>query len=175
MIKNRRKAKEMLRELGYSHASDEEMRDKMFSEGLTPLEIMEILDELIKEQLGTNKGEKMNIPNIELVVKAMLASRMGADKMWAYLEEFGVPAELRVKLLSEIKEKLTPTKFLCTLCGEDLKDLNRSERKCPSCDYHIIKILRDNKIKEGGLSKEQVIKTLVNSNEFTEEEKDMIR
>lgn len=175
MIKDRNKIKEMLRSLGTRHASDKEMRDMMFGEGLTALEIMEILDELIKEQLGTNKGETINMPNIEMVMKAMMDSRMDADKMWKYLEQFGVPADLRVKLLADIKDKMSPpSPFLCTMCGENLKELTKEVRKCPKCSYHIIKVLRDMKIKEGHLSKSQVIDVLLRSDEFTKEEKDMI-
>jgi len=175
MIKDRARAKKMLEDLGHRHASDEEMRDLMFKEGLNAIEIMEILDELIKEQLGTDKGREINMPNIQLVMRAMLDSKMSADKMWTYLEQFGVPIEVRVELLSQIKDSLTPTEFLCTLCGESLKELGREYRKCPKCDYAIIKVLRDMKVKEGLLTKEQVIDKLVSSNEFTTEEKDMIR
>ena len=175
MIKDRDKIKGMLRDLGHSHASDKEMRDMMFGEGLTALEIMEILDELIKEQLGTGKGEKINMPNVELVIRAMMESKMDADKMWKYLEQFGVPTELRVKLLADLRDKLTkPSTFLCTMCGENLKEVTKEVRKCPKCSYHIIKILRDMKIKEGYMTKNQVIDVLLMSDEFTQEEKDMI-
>ena len=175
MIKDRRKIKELMRDLGYRHASDVEMRETMENEGLTHIEIMEILDELIKEQLGTSSGGQLNKDNLEMGMTEMLKSKMSAEKIWNYLEQFNVPPQIRLELMKGIKNKFQPTPLICTMCGKDLRDLSKKERKCPSCDYAMIKIFRDTKVKEGYLTKDEVIEDLVRTKEFTEEEKDMIR
>ncbi len=164
-----------MRDLGTRQVSDIEMREAMEKEGLTRIEIMDILDELIGEQLGTIEGSELNEENLQLVMIEMMKAKMSSERMWSYLEQFKVPPEKRVELMRQIKEKFQPTKLICTMCGKDLRDLSKKDRKCPSCDYAMIKIFRDTKVKEGHLTKDQVIQHLVKAKEFTDEEKDMIR
>ncbi len=175
MIKDRKRIKEIMKDMGSRQVSDVEMRDRMFQEGLNREEIMEILDELIREQLGTINGGELNEENLQLVMIEMMRAKMSSEKMWSYLEQFGVPPARRVELMRQIKEKFQPTTLICTMCGKDLSSLTKKDRKCPSCDYAMIKIFRDTKVKEGYLTKDQVITDLVRAKEFTEEEKDMIR
>ena len=174
MIKDRKRIKELMREMGTRQVSDVEMRETMFNEGLTRSEIMEILDELIREQLGTDDGH-INEENIQLVMTEMIRAKMSAEKIWGYLEQFGIPPPKRVELMRQIKSRLQPQILICTMCGKNLSNLTKKDRKCPSCDYAMIKIFRDTKVKEGYLTKDEVISDLVSAKEFTEEEKDMIR
>ena len=178
IIMNKDKGKRLLTELGRKRVSSYEMFAIMSGEGFTREDIRELLSDLIRDQLGTNKGQTPDMDSIRMAVKAMIIDMVAPEKVWTYLEEFGVPPKMRLKLVQDLHDELLGatkvTEIICTMCGHDCSKLTSKERKCPTCSYHMIKIFRDLRIKNGQ-SKERVIELICKSDTFTKEEKDMIK
>lgn len=200
-IKRKWEIKEELMKLSKKKATNEELLDFLTSKGYNPHEVIDCIKELIHQQLGTDVGAP-NDERIKSIMLQMMGYGLSPEKMWEYLDDFKVPPAKRVELIKEVYEGLKsgkikkptmsgmPPKYsdedimndriadedrlICTMCGNDCSRLTKKDRKCPSCDYHMIKIMRDSIIKQG-MPKDKVIDALLNSNTFTDEEKDMIR